>query len=154
MGKCPGSKPPWPWCPFCYEGIRHRTYHKGHFHYRTPSGRPRRFSLPLPTKTAPAGTNGSSSSVVLVAGPLDGLSEVWAFLTATAYPDGTKRLTGRLSFSCEKGVLSVSLTDQETSQYVIRSGRSLSDILLALEAGLASGDLDWAPSRWSGKGRR
>jgi hypothetical protein len=90
----------------------------------------------------------------LAPGWLSALPELWAFLSAESYPDGTKRLTGKISFSFGSGCLNVSLTDPTTNLFLTRSGRSMDDMLLGLEDGLANGSLEWKDSKYPSRGRR
>jgi len=110
--------------------------------------------MALPRKTAAAGPSGSSTSKPLDAGLLSEYSELWAFLTAVSYPDGTKRRTGRLSLSSESDLLGLLLTDDETGQYAFLNGRSYTDLLMEAELRLSDGTLSWRPSRYGLKGRK
>lgn len=110
--------------------------------------------MALPRKMASTDGSATSSSNALAPGPLAEYSEIWAFLTATKYPDGSRRKTGRLSLSCESGVMKLSCTDEETGQYVCLSFADLGEALLAFEAGLAAGDLPWRPSKYGKPSRR
>lgn len=109
--------------------------------------------MALPTRKAPAERSTSSTSSALAAGLLTPYSEIWAFLTATAYPNGAKRRTGRLSLSCESASLRLSVTDEETGLYATFQGSSLDDCLLAFEAGLAAEEVPWRESKYA-KGRK
>lgn len=109
--------------------------------------------MALPTKRAVVGQNGSSTLSALDAGLLKPYSEIWAFLTQRSYPDGTKRQTGRLSLSCGSDGLVLSCTDDQTGQYCTLNGKSLDDLFLAFEAGLAASDLPWRESRFNGRKR-
>jgi hypothetical protein len=111
--------------------------------------------MALPEKRAIAAVSGSSTSNALVAGLLTPFSELWAVLTAQAYPDGRKRLTGRLSLSCESSLLKVTVTDPETGLYGCLTGSSVDDLLLAIETGLADGTFPWRASSYdNGKARK
>ncbi len=107
----------------------------------------------LPRKSASASTNGSSTSSALDAGPLTEYSELWAFLTAATYPDGSKRRTGRISLSCDVDLLGLSLIDDETGQYSFLNGKSIAGLLTEVELRLADGTLSWRVSRFN-KGRK
>jgi len=107
--------------------------------------------MALPRKAADANGSPSSTSNSLVAGPLSTLPELWGFLTATAYPDGTKRRTGRLSVSFESGMLGLLLTDDETGQYAFLNGRNLDDLLAEAELRLGDGSLSFRPSRFGSR---
>ena len=104
--------------------------------------------MALPRKIAGAENSQSSTSNVLDAGPLKQFSELWGFLTATSYPDGVKRRTGRLSVSFESGLLGLLLTDDETGQYAFLNGRNLDDLLAEAELRLADGSLTFKASKW------
>jgi len=104
--------------------------------------------MTLPRKIAGAENSQSSTSSVLDAGPLKQFSELWAFLTATAFPDGAKRRTGRISVSFESGLLGLLLTDEETGQYAFLNGRSLDDLLAEAELRLGDGSLTFKASKW------
>jgi len=107
----------------------------------------------LPRKTSAVAGSGSSTSKSLGAGPLEQYSELWAFLTAIAYPDGQPRKTGRLSVSCESDLLKVSLTCDETASYATLSGRNLLSILEEIELRLTDGSLTFKPSKYARSGR-
>jgi len=107
--------------------------------------------MALPRKAADANGSPSSTSNALVAGPLKDLPEIWGFLTATSYPDGTKRRTGRLSVSFESGMLGLLLTDDETGQYAFLNGRNLDDLMAEAELRLADGSLSFRPSRYGSR---
>jgi hypothetical protein len=109
--------------------------------------------MALPRKPAAVNGSASSTSKSLGAGLLSPFSELWGFLTTTQYEDGTKRQTGKLSVSCESGMLGLLLTDPETGQYAFLNGHSLDDLLLEAETRMGDGSLSWRPSRWQGKGR-
>ncbi len=110
--------------------------------------------MAIPRKVASAESSTSSTSSALVAGPLSQYSELWAFLTAAAYEDGQKRRTGRLSLSCEQGMLGILLNDEETGQYAFLNGRSLEGLLTEVELRLGDGSLSWRPSRFQSRAKR
>lgn len=110
--------------------------------------------MALPRKPSGNGSSASSMSSALDAGLLKQYSELWGFLTLAAYPDGTKRKTGRLSLSCDVDMLGLGLQDEETGQYAFLNGRSLDDLLLEAESRLSDGTMPWRASRFQGKGRR
>jgi hypothetical protein len=107
----------------------------------------------LPRKSASAETSGSSTSKQLGAGPLLPCSELWAFLTSTSFPDGTKRRTGRLSVSCDGDMLGLLLNDEETGAYSFLNGRDLAALLEEAELRLADGSLSWRASKYQRRGK-
>jgi len=107
--------------------------------------------MALPRKAAAVSGSGSSTLKSLDAGLLTQYSEIWAFLTAEAYEDGTKRQTGRLSLSFESGLLGLLLTDEGNGQYAFLNGRTVNGLLEEAELRLADGSLSWRPSRYGSK---
>jgi hypothetical protein len=87
----------------------------------------------------------------LAKGLLTQYSELWAFLTALTHPDGEKRQTGSLSLSFDVDMLKLSLTDDETGQYVCLTGRDIDQLLVEAERGLCDGSLHWRRSRYAKK---
>jgi len=142
------------WCPFCYEAAKGRSAYRGHHTGGLRITWKGGAQLPLPRKTDPATGTSTSSSGALVPGLLSGLPEIWAFLTSTAFPDGSKRHPGKVSFSFASQTITLSLTDVETNSFVSRSGRDLDALLLTVEQGLAEGSLDFQASKYPIKGRR
>lgn len=110
--------------------------------------------MALPRKSASVENSPSSTSSALDAGLLRQYSEIWGFLTSTAYEDGTSRRTGRLSLCFESGILKLSLNDEETGQYACLSGRQMDGILTEVELRLADGTMPWRASQYQRKGRR
>jgi hypothetical protein len=110
--------------------------------------------LVLPRKSLSPNAGQSSSSSALITGLLSPYPELWAFLTASAHPDGTKRQTGRMSWSCERGCVKCSLTDEETNAFVCRSGSSVDELLALLERHLVAGTLEWIPSNQPARRKR
>lgn len=142
------------WCPLCYEGRKGRAVHRGHFSGGLRICMKGGASLPLPQPKSTATAESTSSSGPLTLGWLLPLPELSAFLTSVTFPDGSKRQPGRLSFSYASGVITLSLMDPSSNHFVSRSSRSMDDLLLGLEEGLASSSLDWMPSKYPAKGRR
>jgi len=109
----------------------------------------------LPRKSATADSCQLSTSNALVAGQWGQFPALWEFLTASVYPDGVSRKTGRLSVSFESGLIRLSLTDDETGQYASLNGRNLDDLFLNVELGLSENTLSWKASRYtSGRKQR
>lgn len=104
--------------------------------------------MALPEKRATAESSTSSTSSALDAGLLSQYTELWVFLTSPSYPDGRKRLTGRLLLTCESGLLGLSLQDDQTGQYAFLNGRSVNSLLEEVELRLSDGSLAWKPSRY------
>jgi hypothetical protein len=141
-------------CWKCNEQFEFLRAWPGHDGPRLRRWKGSRCTIPLPTRSTKTNSSGTSSSGALVPGLLSAYPELWDFLTVSSLPDGTRRLTGRLSVTCERGVITVSLSDDETNQFVSRSGKSLDDCLKSAEAGMASGELEWAVSKYPTKRKR
>jgi hypothetical protein len=104
--------------------------------------------MALPTKRAAPPANGSSSSAARIGELFKPYPELWAFLTATSLPDGTKRPTGKFSLSCGPSGLTIALTDEYTGTYVSLVGETIDDLFLMVEAGLAANELPWRASKF------
>jgi hypothetical protein len=109
--------------------------------------------MALPRKDALAADSLSSTSRPLDAGPLEPYSELWDFVTQTSFPDGTKRLPGKLSLSFESGLLGLLLTDLETGSYAFLTSRGLSDLLAEAELRMSDGSLTWRVSKYPARGK-
>lgn len=94
-------------------------------------------------------TNGSSSAGVHPGQLLTPFSELWEFLTATQYADGTSRIPGTLSLKCTSEGLQGTLTDPTSASYCCRTGNSLDDVFLALELLLKDGTASWRSSGYA-----
>jgi hypothetical protein len=110
--------------------------------------------MALPRKAAPVPGSESSTSSVLAAELLGPYSELWAFLTSRTFPDGTKRLTGKISLSCESGLLGLLLNDSETGSYAFLQGHGVSQLLEEAELRLSDGSLAWRVSKYPARGRK
>lgn len=109
--------------------------------------------MALPEKRAANGSSTSSTSNALEKGLLEQYAELWEFLTATSYPDGRKRQTGRLTVSFDAGLLGLLLTDEETGQYAFLNGRNVTTLLEEAELRLSDGSLSWRVSRYNQRKR-
>lgn len=112
-----------------------------------------RTCMAFPTVPVPAAGSATSSSSALDAGLFKQYPELWDFLTTSILPDGTPRVTGRLSVCFESGVLKLSLTDDHTRQYASLSGRAMDDLLVEVELRLSDGSLPWRASSFT-RGKR
>jgi len=80
-----------------------------------------------------------------------------SYLFDLRYEDGTPRQTSTLMLLAEQGVAKACLNDREAERSAWVSGRALSEVLDALEVGLANDRLDWRarpPGRSPGKQRK
>lgn len=82
----------------------------------------------------------------IVCGSLAGLPALLEYLQSGSYPDGAPRLRSSLLVLVEDGYVKTCLSDRDQEQSLWRSGASLEDALLALEATLTSEHQDWRRS--------
>lgn len=104
--------------------------------------------MALPRRNDSSGASGLSTSKPQVGQLLSQYSELLAFLMLTTWPDGKRRLTGRLSLSCEPTGWKLSAADEESGQYATLTGLTPDDLFLAFEAGLSDGTLPWRASKY------
>lgn len=77
------------------------------------------------------------------------------FLTMVEWPEGGgRRVPGSILLMCEDGAWKAMVKDKDDPAVAFVSGASLEAVLLAVEAGLASGGLDWREDRFEHKGGR
>jgi hypothetical protein len=95
---------------------------------------------------------GSPASVAggSISGSLAGLPAVLEYLQSGMYPDGAPRLRSTLLVLVEDGSVKLCLSDRDQEQSLWRSGSSLEDALLALEATLSGEHQDWRRSGGGG----
>jgi hypothetical protein len=86
----------------------------------------------------------------IISGSLAGLPALLEYLSSGNYPDGAPRLRSTLLVLVEDGGVKVCLSDRDQEQSLWRSGSSLEDALLALEATLTSEHQDWRRSGGGG----
>jgi hypothetical protein len=91
---------------------------------------------------AGAGPGGISTAVVecALSKKYPALSE---FLSSLTWEDGSVRATGTITLMCDQGVMKAALNDRDSMCGTFVSGRSLTALLEAIEAGLAGGSLEW-----------
>jgi hypothetical protein len=73
--------------------------------------------------------------------------QITAFLRDQSYDDGSVRETGTALLFCEDGRYKAWLHDRDLGQSCFLSNTSLTNLLMALEAGLVDDDLEWRPDR-------
>lgn len=109
---------------------------------------------PLPTKQTRESLDTSCGSTAKPSSTFDSFPELWAFLTSSLFPDGTKRQTGKMSLSFDSGIWSLVLTDLHTQLYACLNAPSVDDLILMAEARLAESTMPWRASNYGPKGRR
>jgi hypothetical protein len=140
------------WCPLCYEGLRHRKFRRGHL---GDNHKPRKerscMSLKKPSGNGSSGQ--SSLAATLPGSVLAAFPTLLEFLTLPSWDDGSPRQLGTIILFVEGHVWKACLKDKNGPTVSFVTARTLDDLLLSVEEGLASEGLDWRPDRPSG-GRR
>lgn len=130
------------WCGQCYENIRGRANHRGHFGYRQPRSKGRCYMALSKPKTADSSRSGmpeSSWAASCMAAHLD----LMAFLSSTSLPDGSARRVGTLQISTGAGRWQVKLRDPDNCVYCFVTGATLQEALEAADRTCSTGEADW-----------
>lgn len=138
----------------CYEGVKGRRAHKGHFGYR-PAEKKVVTIVGFTLRKRMADPEGFGAVDGLdVCQVLDALPALREMLVASHYPDGSPRVSSTLLVFVEAGVLKCCLNDRDQGQTAWASGSNLLDALGAIESGLQGDSLSWrtAGSRPGKKG--
>jgi hypothetical protein len=139
------------WCGACYENVKGRTNHKGHALYRAPRHRKAVACMPL-KKPGPVGSNGSLLQHVSMQSTfLAPFSAILEFLSSLSWGDGSKREAGTLSMTVTAGRWSCRVKDPNGRRYAYLTAVTIDELLMALEAGLASDEMDWREDKPFGK---
>lgn len=135
--RCPG------WCGWCYCGAKGRATRRGHYGWRSPRKVRPRVALRKPVE-GPAVRLEGQTSWEAQGDPLQAAyPQITEFLTAEVWEDGSSRQTATLTVFWEDARWKLCLNDRAVGRTGWVSGRSLSEALVALEAGLLEDDLDW-----------
>jgi len=85
----------------------------------------------------------TADAPAVAAGVLANLPAVFEYLSGDRYPDGTPRERSTMTTFVEEGCVKVCMSDRDQARTLWRSGKSLEDVLLALEVALQDGSADW-----------
>lgn len=140
-------------CVLCYEGVRHRRYHRGHANWRAPEHPQGGVRMGLVRYVEPAGVPDSGGPVEERVTFFTKLGTVVEFLAMRAWPDGKVRTPGSITVFFEEGTYKAAVNDKDADVVAFLSARTLSGLLEALEKGLAGNSLDWRRSKW-GAGKK
>ena len=136
------------YCPFCYEGMKARRYHKGHYGYRKAMPRKEddvsKFLRQSGGVNEPEGADhrpeGTDTRWV---GECPALAE---YLFTSRDDQGKIRQRATLLVFYEDGLCKVCLNDRASGASLWRSGESFEAAIRALEHSLQRGDGDWRRS--------
>jgi hypothetical protein len=79
---------------------------------------------------------------------------VLEFLSLSSWEDGEPRLPGTITLMVDGSMVKAACNDRDAELSCFVSGRSLTDLLTVLEAGLLTGSLDWRTKQpWKGQRR-
>jgi hypothetical protein len=79
---------------------------------------------------------------------------LWSELTTLVWEDGSERDPSSLTVFWQEGSLKGCLRDKGNERVTFVSGPYLESVLMLLDRGLSSGNLDWRRDRDPGRGRR
>lgn len=137
-------------CGSCYANRTGRSNYKGHFGYR--KARKLVSCMSLLRRTTETGT--AASSVKQDPGSdkyWQKRPDLFAFLSASAWPDGSSRLTGTLMLFVDGAVWKAWLHDKDQALGCFVSASSLNDCLDAAERAVGDPGADWRPDRKGAK---
>lgn len=131
------------WCHWCYEAMKGRAPHKGHFGYQKRVGKAIYYGeSPMKRPVDVGGGAGGKDPVACEA-----LSKLYPCLleqlTVTLWDDGKKRERSSVTLVVTDGVLHGSLNEKSLGRSFWKSGRSVGDVLASLEKALADGSAEW-----------
>lgn len=137
------------WCPQCYEGLTGRRFSNGHLGDNLG---PKKggASLPLQKPGLNSSSSDSLSSTTSAGSTFANFPTLWEFLTLSRWPDASFRKVGTIILFTEGDKWKCCVKDPNGSRVAFVTGRTLDDLLLAVECGLDGDDLDWRPDRPQG----
>lgn len=142
------------WCGLCYSGLKGRGVFPGHAGWSKPRGPWRSKWMALKRVVrSPAGAPGlrlpTLDCELSVLFPT-----VLEFLSLSAWEDGTARLPGTITLLTDGTMIKAALNDRDAELSCFVSGRTLTELLTTVEAGLSAGSLDWREKvQWKGPRR-
>lgn len=144
------------WCGYCYAGRRGRCVYRGHFGWRAPVRRRRRWRWHVRKPTEE--DRGAVSALRFVAESewTTAYARLFEHLVEDRWDDGTVRETSTLLLFVEAGRWKGCLNDRALGRSCFLSADTPEGLLAAFEGGLADDGLDWrarpqkTPSRAGG----
>jgi len=148
MSLCPVARTTG-WCWKCYDGVRHKAYHRGHAYYRTQPRLGKGEAMALLRRT---GSIGSGPAVPAGDAEVSKLvPDLVEFLTGGTWPDGTPRRTGTVMVLSEDGVFKAWVHDRDGACSAWVSAGALMDLLDAVEKLLGDPVANWRRDGFKGK---
>lgn len=144
MSKCSG------WCPLCYEGVRCRASHKGHFGFRAPERRRRRTVVVSRTKNPPPAAGPGNGSQLRPGKWGREFPGLWEFLTAGKYDDGSARLPGTVLLCSGEGRVRLWLNNRDEGLTAWLSGETVEEVVKAADMALTTGNVEWRRAKGQG----
>lgn len=135
------------WCGRCYDGVRGRAYHPGHWGYKTPRKCRKERAVKycrVPVRGGAAGGTGEAHADPDLAGRCPAVEE---FLRVAATEDGKVRRTGTILVFTEAGLWKACLSDRESGHIAFVAAGSFGTLWDAAEACLQGDGADWRPGR-------
>lgn len=136
------------WCSKCYENVRRRSSHAGHLLFRAPRVRTSYGRTGMAIQRKVASGNPSGPGGVVASGVFERTyPNVLEFLSLDAWSDGQRRERGTLLLIVEAGVCKACVSDRDQGRYAFVSGQDFETVLVSVELGLESDQLDWRVSK-------
>lgn len=141
------------WCPFCYEGLKGRKTHKGHYGYRKSTSFGGYVMAQYLRQKQTPGQDGMSDHQATVEDFPAALAGLAEFLTLDRWEDGKKRRTGSITVFSDEGSLKACLSDKDTDAVAFVSAPSWVQLLHLVEEGIRGSSLEWRRNRYQRKGK-
>jgi len=152
MSKCVRAKLG-EFCIWCYEGVKAKAYHRGHFGYSAEAKRRLRERQCMAMKR-PAGGGHTPGTGTPSASDLEVLfPSSWSHLTEKTWEDGSAREVSTLLIFWEDNWWKCCRNDRALSRSAWSSGSTPEGLLQELEAALATDRLEWRAKSPGGKKR-
>lgn len=85
---------------------------------------------------------------------LSSLPSLYSYLTESKWDDGQARELATITIFCQDGRWKVFLNDKATNRICCLTGQTVEEVLLSLDEGLRTDDLDWRTPKDDGRRRK
>lgn len=134
-------------CPYCYAGVKARSFYPGHVNGIRASTDKRREKAMAIKRREEARTGGPAQAVVGDCPLRLELAHLWEFLCLTVYDDGSPRTEGTMLVTASDGRVRVWLNDKDAELSCWVSGSTLLDALETANEGLGGDCLEWRAAK-------